>query len=156
MASLLAMIAFLCVGLNRIDRWSCCPLRWRGRVLSPHRLFGISQTVSDRGRIDRIFVILDGIHDQDVFRSDLCQQHRNVCSIANRSGRDGIQSMYEQSYTINEFARTAAALASGFAKLGEQLAESGEFHPPVSFFEFIPEVARRLESRDMNDDIGGQ
>ena len=64
--------------------------------------------------------------------------------------------MYEQLYTINEFARTAAALASGFAKLGEQFAERGEFHPPVSFFEFIPEVARRLESRDMNADVGGQ
>ncbi|KZN90147.1 hypothetical protein EN45_002590 [Penicillium chrysogenum] len=39
--------------------------------------------------------------------------------------------MYGQLYTINEFARTAAALASGFAKLGEQLAERGEFHSPV-------------------------
>jgi hypothetical protein len=52
--------------------------------------------------------------------------------------------MYQQPYMVNEFARTAAALASGFAKLGEQLAERGKFHSPVSFFEFIPEVARRL------------
>lgn len=76
---------------------------------------------------------MNGIHNQDIFRSDLRQQNRDVCSIANRSGRDGIQSMYEQPYTINEFARTAAALASGFTKLGEQLAERGEFYPPVSF-----------------------
>jgi hypothetical protein len=39
-----------------------------------------------------------------------------VCPIANRSGRDGIQSMYEQPYTIDEFARTAAALAGCLAK----------------------------------------
>jgi hypothetical protein len=64
--------------------------------------------------------------------------------------------MYEQPYTINEFARAAAAVASYFAKLGEQLAERGEFHSPVPFFEFILEVARRLESRDINADIGGQ
>jgi hypothetical protein len=56
----------------------------------------------------------------------------------------------------HEFARTAAALASGFAKLGEQLAERGEFHSPVPFFKFIPEVAGRLQSRDMNADVGGQ
>jgi hypothetical protein len=50
--------------------------------------------------------------------------------------------------------RAAAALASGFPKLGEQLAERGEFHPPVSFFKFIPEVTGRLESRDMNANTG--
>ena len=57
--------------------------------------------------------------------------------------------MYEQAYRINEFARTASALAGGFAKLGEQVAEYGEFHPSVSFFEFIPEVPGRLKFRDM-------
>ncbi|KAJ5041429.1 hypothetical protein NUH16_003393 [Penicillium rubens] len=114
------------------------------------------QTVSDRGRIHRILVILNGIHNQDIFRSNLRQQDRDVCSTANRSGHDSIQSMYEQPYTINEFARAAAALASGFPKLGEQLAERGEFHPPVSFFKFIPEVTGRLESRDMNANVGGQ
>jgi hypothetical protein len=71
------------------------------------------------------------------------------------SRRDGIQSMYEQPYTINKLARTATALACCFAKLGEQLAERGEFHPPVPFFKFIPEVARFLESCDMNADYGG-
>ncbi|KAJ5267933.1 hypothetical protein N7478_010741 [Penicillium angulare] len=64
--------------------------------------------------------------------------------------------MYEQPYTTNKIARTATALASGFAKLGEQLAECGEFHPPAPFFEFIPKVARRLKSRDVNTDMGGQ
>jgi hypothetical protein len=69
-----------------------------------------------------------------------------VGSIANRSGRDGIQSMYEQPYTINEFARTAASIAGRFAKLGEQFAKRGELIPPVPFFKFIPEVTGRLQS----------
>ncbi|KAJ5267749.1 hypothetical protein N7478_010557 [Penicillium angulare] len=33
---------------------------------------------------------------------------------------------------------------------------SGEFHPPIPFFKFIPEVARYFESRNMNADVGGQ
>ncbi|OQE55800.1 hypothetical protein PENNAL_c0433G02732, partial [Penicillium nalgiovense] len=61
-----------------------------------------------------------------------------------------------QPYTINEFARTAAAFAGCFAKLGEQLAKRGEFHSPVPLFKFIPEIARRLQSRDMSADVGGQ
>jgi hypothetical protein len=63
--------------------------------------------------------------------------------------------MYEQPYTIHEFARTAAALASGFAKLGEQPAERGKFHPPVSPIKLIPEVPGRQKSRDMNAHMGG-
>jgi hypothetical protein len=106
--------------------------------------------------LHRILVILNGIHNQDVFRSDLRQQDCNVCSITNGSGRDGIQPMYEQPYPINEFARTGAALAGCFAKLREQLTKGGEFHARVPFFEFIPEVARRLDSRDMNADVGEQ
>ena len=64
--------------------------------------------------------------------------------------------MYEQPYLINEFARTAAALVSGFAKLREQLVKCGEFYSLVQFFELIPEVLGRLQSRDMNADVGGQ
>ncbi|KAJ5653331.1 hypothetical protein N7490_000334 [Penicillium lividum] len=62
--------------------------------------------------------------------------------------------MYEQPYTINKFALTAAALARGFAKLSEQLAKHGEFHPQVPYFKFVPEVARRLESRNMDINMG--
>ena len=155
MAALLAIVAFLGSLLHRIDGRARCCLQGRWRLFSPDRLFSIRQTVSDRGRIHWILVILNGIYNQDIFWSDLREQDRDVCSIADRPGRDGIQSMYQQPYTVNEFARTAAALASGFAKLGEQLAERGEFHPPVSFFEFIPEVTGRLESRDMNANVGG-
>jgi hypothetical protein len=156
MAALLAVDTFLGVSLHCIDERSWDSLRGRGRLLLSDRLFGVGKPISDRGRLDRILVILDCIHNQDVFRSDLRQQDRDVCPIANRSGRDGIQSMYKQPYTIDEFARTAAALAGCLAKLSKQFAESGEFHSPVSFFKFIPEVTGRLQSRDMNADVGGQ
>ena len=45
---------------------------------------------------------------------------------------------------------------NSFVKLGKQFAERGEFHPPVPFFDFIPEVTGRLQSHDMNADMGGQ
>jgi hypothetical protein len=64
--------------------------------------------------------------------------------------------MYEQPYAINEITRTSAPFTGCIAKLGKQFARRGELHTPVPFFKFIPEVARRLQSRDMNADVGGQ
>jgi hypothetical protein len=64
--------------------------------------------------------------------------------------------MYEQPYTINKITRTGASFAGCFAKLGKQFPKCGELHTPVPFFKFIPEVARRLQSRDMNAYVGGQ
>jgi hypothetical protein len=81
---------------------------------------------------------------------DLREQDRDVCSIADRPGRDGIQSMYQQPYTVNEFARTTAALASGFAKLGEQLAERGEFRPGRSAIEHTSRSCSRRSDQDMS------
>ena len=90
MAALLAVVPFLGVSVHCIDGRSWDSLRWRGRLLPSDRLFGIRQTVSDRGRIHRILVSLNGIHNQDIFRSDLGEQDRDMCSIANRSRRDSI------------------------------------------------------------------
>jgi hypothetical protein len=90
---------------------------------------------ANRGRVDGTLVTLDRIQDQDVFWSVLRQQDRNVRFVADSSTGDRVQSMYEQPYMINEFAGTAAALAGRFAKLSEQVAERGEFHPPVPFFQ---------------------
>ncbi|OQE27208.1 hypothetical protein PENNAL_c0985G10862, partial [Penicillium nalgiovense] len=131
-------------------------LRGRGRLLSSDRLLGVRQPISDRGWVDRILIILDGIHNQDVFRSDLRKQDRNVCLVANGSWGDGIQSMYEQPYAINKFSRAAATPTGRFTKLGKQFAKRGELHTPVPFFKFIPEVTGRLQSRDMNANVGGQ
>ncbi|OQE35267.1 hypothetical protein PENNAL_c0832G05027, partial [Penicillium nalgiovense] len=96
--------------------------------------------ISDRGWVDRILVILDGIHNQDVFRSDLRKQDRNICLVANGSWGDGIQSIYEQPYAINKFSRATATPAGRFTKLGKQFAKRGELYTPVPFFKFIPEV----------------
>ena len=82
MAALLAVNTFLGVSLHCIDGRSWDSLRWRGGLLPSDRLLGIRQPISDRGRVDRILVILDGIHNQDVFRSDLPEQDRNVCLVA--------------------------------------------------------------------------
>jgi hypothetical protein len=155
-AALLAIVAFLGSLLHRIDGRARRCLQGCWGLFPPNHLFGIRQTVSDRSRIHWILVILNSIHNQDIFRSDLRQQDRDVCSIANRSWRDGIQSMHEQPYTINEFSCTSAALVSGFAKLGEQLAKRSEFYSPVPFFKFVLEVTERLQSRNMNADVGGQ
>ena len=105
MAALLAVVTFLGILLHRVDRRSWGSLRRYGRLLSSDRLFGIGQPISDCNWVHRILVILNGIHDQDIFRSDLREQDRDVCSITNGSGRDRIQSVYEQSYPINKFAR---------------------------------------------------
>ena len=156
MAALLAVGTFLGVSLHCIDGRSWGSLRGRGRLLSSDRLLGIGQPIPDRGRVDRILVVLDRIHDQDVFRSDLRQQDRNVRLVANRTWRNGIQSMYEQPYPIHKVPCVGATVARRLAQLGKQLAECGELHPPVPLFEFIPEVTRRFESRDMNADVGGQ
>ena len=64
--------------------------------------------------------------------------------------------MYEQPYPIHKFPCVGTTVARRLAQLGKQLAERGELHPPVPLFEFIPEVTRRFESRDMNADVGGQ
>jgi hypothetical protein len=64
--------------------------------------------------------------------------------------------MHQQSHAIDEFTRASAAITRCFAKLREQLAKRGEFHAPVPFFEFIPQVAGRLQSRDVHTDVGGQ
>ena len=119
MAARLAVGRFLEFSLYCIDRRSWVSLRRRGRLLSSDRLFGVGQPIPDRGRVDRILIILNSIHNQDVFWSDLREQDRNVCLVTNGSGRDGIQSMYEQSYTIHKFPCVGATVARRFAKLGE-------------------------------------
>jgi hypothetical protein len=83
MAALLAVGTFLGVSLHCIDGRFWDSLRWRGRLLSSDRLLGIGQPISDRGRVDRTLVILDGTHNQDVFRSDLRGQDCNLCLVAN-------------------------------------------------------------------------
>jgi hypothetical protein len=93
-----------------------------GSALSLHRLLRIGEMVPNRRRIDGVLVILNGIYDQDVFRSDLYQQNRDVCSVANGSRSNDIQPVHQQPHTIDEFSRAGALGGRGLAKLGEQLA----------------------------------
>lgn len=80
---------------------------WRTMVLftAVDRLLGNGQPIPDRGGVDRILVVLNGIHNQDVFWSDLRKQDRNVSLVAKGTWGDGIQSMYEQPRPFSSFAR---------------------------------------------------
>jgi hypothetical protein len=129
-------------------------VRDHSSVLSLHRLLGVGETVSNRCWIDRVLVILDGIHDEDVFRSDLGQQNRDVCSVTDGSRSNGIQPVYQQPHTIDKLPCAGASGGRGFAKLGEQLAKRGQLHTPISFFQLIPELPGCLQSRDVHTDIG--
>jgi hypothetical protein len=82
MAANLAVCTSLGISLHCIDGGSWDSLRWRRRFLFLDRLLGIGQLISERGRVNRILVILDGIHSQDVFWSDLREQDRNMCLAA--------------------------------------------------------------------------
>jgi hypothetical protein len=61
-------------------------LRERSGILPLHRLFGVGKAVSNDCRIDWVIVVLDGIHDKYVSRSDLRQQDRDVCSVMTDTG----------------------------------------------------------------------
>ena len=63
MAAFLAVGTFLGDSLHCIDGRSWDSLRGHGRLLSSDRLLGVGQPISDRGRVDRILVILDRIHN---------------------------------------------------------------------------------------------
>jgi hypothetical protein len=67
------------------------------------------------------------------------------CSIADRPGRDGIQSMYQQPYTVNEFARTAAALAKAYHTIFRYLSPHISIH--VAGLETSRDLWNELEER---------
>jgi hypothetical protein len=76
-----------------------------------------------------------------------------MCSVTDRSRSDGIQPVDEQPYTVDKFSCAGAPSGRGLTKLGEQLAERGQLHAPVSFLQLIPELARGLQSRDVHTDM---
>ncbi|KAJ5267470.1 hypothetical protein N7478_010278 [Penicillium angulare] len=79
-----------------------------------------------------------------------------IFTVAQVKRKISILLMYTSNRTRSTNSRALPQLASGFTKLREQLAKCGEFHSPVPFFEFIPEVARCPKSDDMNANVGRQ
>jgi hypothetical protein len=58
------------------------------------------RSISDRGRVERILVILDRIHNQDVFRSDLREQDRKTPS--RRSDERSLPRPRREPRTVNQ------------------------------------------------------